>query len=174
MAFIYATAFERGLPMYVSAAFGVLTLLLVFLPSLQYAEWVQMSPISSCPVCWPVWVQILGSSLGFVLWLACVSMNPTEFGIAKWDPITPLLFITRYVSAQLSISSNLQCLNNSSCSFTINAVAYIVCVKQFVVSIPALSLGDWFSVSRKGGTGGGAVLYTPKGWKQHGYVWVWL
>ena len=54
MAFIYATAFERGLPMYVSAAFEVLTLLLVFLPSLQYAKWVQLSPISSCLVCWPV------------------------------------------------------------------------------------------------------------------------
>jgi len=24
-------------------------------------------------------------------------------------------------------------------------------------------LGDWFSVSRKGGTGGGGLVYTPKG-----------
>ena len=33
---------------------------------------------------------------------------------------------------------------------TLNALAYIVCVKQFVMSLPAISLGDWFSVSRKG------------------------
>jgi len=45
----------------------------------------------------------------------------------------------------------------------INAIAYIVCVKQFVMSLPAISLGDWFSVSRKGGTGGGGLVYTPKG-----------
>ena len=45
----------------------------------------------------------------------------------------------------------------------LNAIAYIVCVKQFVKSLPAISLGDWFSVSRKGGTGGsGLVLYTQK------------
>ena len=42
----------------------------------------------------------------------------------------------------------------------LNAIAYIVCVKQFV-SLPAISLGDWFSVSRKGGTGGGGV-YTQR------------
>jgi len=35
------------------------------------------------------------------------------------------------------------------------------------------SLGDWFSVSRKNGTGGGGLVY-PKEWKQHGCVWVWL
>jgi len=35
----------------------------------------------------------------------------------------------------------------------LNAIAYIVCVKQFVMSLPAISLGDWFSVSRKRGTG---------------------
>ena len=38
-----------------------------------------------------------------------------------------------------------------------------VCVKQFVMSLPAMSLRDWFSVSRKGGTGGGVLVYTPKG-----------
>ena len=38
-----------------------------------------------------------------------------------------------------------------------------VCVKQFVMPLPAMSLGDWFSVSRKGGTGGGGLVYTPKG-----------
>ena len=31
------------------------------------------------------------------------------------------------------------------------------------MSLPAISLGDWFSVSRKGGTGGGRLVYTPKG-----------
>ena len=35
----------------------------------------------------------------------------------------------------------------------LNAIAYIVCVKQFVMSLPAISLGDWFSVNGKGGTG---------------------
>ena len=45
----------------------------------------------------------------------------------------------------------------------LNAIAYIVCVKQFLMSLPAISLGDWFSVSRKGGTGGGGLVYTPKG-----------
>jgi len=45
----------------------------------------------------------------------------------------------------------------------LNAIAYTVCVKQFVKSLPAISLGDWFSVSRKGGTGGGGlVLYTQR------------
>ena len=38
-----------------------------------------------------------------------------------------------------------------------------VCVKQYVLPLPAVSLGDWFSVSRKGGTGGGGLVYTPKG-----------
>ena len=56
----------------------------------------------------------------------------------------------------------------------LNAIAYIVCVKQLVMSLPAISLGGWFSVSRKGGTGGGGLVYTPKGGKQHGCVWVWL
>jgi len=36
------------------------------------------------------------------------------------------------------------------------------------MSLPAMSLGDWFSVSRKGGTGGGGLVYTPKEQKQHG------
>ena len=50
----------------------------------------------------------------------------------------------------------------------LNAIAYIVGVKQFVMSLPAISLGDWFSVSRKGGTGGGGLVYIyiymyPKG-----------
>ena len=66
-----------------------------------------------------------------------------------------------HVLARLSISSNLQCLHNSH--VTLNALAYIVCVKQFVISLPAVSLGDWFSVSRKGGNGGGGLVYTPKG-----------
>ena len=35
----------------------------------------------------------------------------------------------------------------------LNAIAYIVCVKQFVMSLPAISLGYWFSGSRKGETG---------------------
>jgi len=33
------------------------------------------------------------------------------------------------------------------------------------MSLPEMSLGDRFSVSRKGGTGGGGLIYTPKGWK---------
>ena len=45
----------------------------------------------------------------------------------------------------------------------LNSIAYIVCIKQFVMSLPAISLVDWFSVSRKGGTGGGGLVYTPKG-----------
>jgi len=58
----------------------------------------------------------------------------------------------------------------------LNAIAYIVCVKQFVMSLPAISFGYWFSGSRdsKGRTGGGGLVYTPKGWKHHGCVWVWL
>ena len=35
-----------------------------------------------------------------------------------------------------------------------------LCVKQFVMSLPAMSLGDWFSVSKKGGTEGGGLVYT--------------
>ena len=45
----------------------------------------------------------------------------------------------------------------------LNAIAYIVCVKQFVISLPVISLGDWFSVSRKGGTEGDGLVHTPKG-----------
>jgi len=56
----------------------------------------------------------------------------------------------------------------------LNAIAYFVCVKQFVMSLPAISLGNQFSVSRKDGTGGSGLVYRPKGWKQHGCVWVWL
>jgi len=35
----------------------------------------------------------------------------------------------------------------------LNAIAYIVCVKQFVMSLPAISLGDWFNVNGKGDRG---------------------
>ena len=35
----------------------------------------------------------------------------------------------------------------------LKAIAYIVCVKEFVMSLPAISLGDWFSVSRRVGQG---------------------
>jgi len=38
-----------------------------------------------------------------------------------------------------------------------------VYVKQFVISLPAMSLGDWFSVSRKGGTGEVGWYIHPKG-----------
>ena len=31
-----------------------------------------------------------------------------------------------------------------------------------------MSLRGWFSVSRKGGTGGDGLVYAPKGWKQQG------
>ena len=41
----------------------------------------------------------------------------------------------------------------------LNAIACIVCVKQFVMSLPAISLGEWFGVSRKSGTGGGGLVY---------------
>jgi len=45
----------------------------------------------------------------------------------------------------------------------LNPIAYIVCVKQFVMSLPAVSLGDWFSVSQKGGTRGRWVgIYTQR------------
>ena len=40
-----------------------------------------------------------------------------------------------------------------TCHAPLNAIAYIVFVKQFVMSLPAISLGDWFSVNGKGGTG---------------------
>ena len=55
-----------------------------------------------------------------------------------------------------------------TCHAALKAIAYIVCVKQFVMSLPAFSLGDWFSalrlvqcshVSRKRGTGGGGLVY---------------
>ena len=39
----------------------------------------------------------------------------------------------------------------------------IIYVKHFVMSLPTMSFGDWFSVSRKGGTGGGGFVYTLKG-----------
>ena len=58
------------------------------------------------------------------------------------------------------ISSNLQCLHNSPAA--LNAVAYIVCVKQFVMSLLVMSLGDWFSVSRKDGTGEVGWYIHPK------------
>jgi len=47
-------------------------------------------------------------------------------------------------------------------TFSFKCYSMIVCVKQFVISLPAISLGDWFFVSRKGGTGGGGLVY-PKG-----------
>ena len=46
----------------------------------------------------------------------------------------------------------------------LNAIATLyVCVKQFVMSLPVISLGDWISVSRKGGTGRWVGIYTPRG-----------
>jgi len=39
-----------------------------------------------------------------------------------------------------------------------------------VMSLSAMSLGDWFSMSRKGETGGGSGVCTQR----HGRVWVWL
>jgi len=56
----------------------------------------------------------------------------------------------------MSNDSNHQCLHNLSCSFKYHSM-YVS------ISLPAMSLGDWFSVSRKGGTGGGGLVYTPKG-----------
>jgi len=50
----------------------------------------------------------------------------------------------------------------------LNAIAYIVCVKQFVMSLPAISLGDWFSVNGKGGTGVSAC--TLQWYVPHTYV----
>jgi len=41
---------------------------------------------------------------------------------------------------------------------------------SFMMSYPAMSLGDRFYVSRKGGRWVG----TPEGYKQHGHVWAWL
>ena len=51
------------------------------------------------------------------------------------------------VSAQNQISN--VCITQHA---ALNAIAYIVFVKQFVMSLPAISLalGDWFSISRKG------------------------
>ena len=69
---------------------------------------------------------------------------------------------TWYFSARLSISMDIR---HGTCHAALNAIAYIVGVKQFVMSPP---LGYWFTGSRKGGTGGGGLVYTPKGWKQHG------
>ena len=43
---------------------------------------------------------------------------------------------TLYVLAQISISSNLQCLHNSHAA--LNAIPYIVCVQQFVIVIKLL------------------------------------
>jgi len=47
----------------------------------------------------------------------------------------------------------------------LNAIAYIVHVKQFVMSLAAISLGYWLSGSRdsKGRTGGGGLVYIPNG-----------
>ena len=105
--------------------------------------------------------------------LSACMLFPSDVAQLDWFNFNKIVFKkTWYVSARLSISSNLQCLHNSHA--TLNALACIVCVKQFVMSLPAISLGDWFSGSRKGGTGGGGLVYTPKGWKQHGCVWVWL
>ena len=39
---------------------------------------------------------------------------------------------------------------------TLNATAYTVYVQQ-LMSLPAVSLGDWVRVCRKGGTGGGGL-----------------
>ena len=95
---------------------------------------------------------------GCVPWHSCTKCNKIVFkrrDMSRHD----------LVSAQIS---NVCIIRHAA----LNAIAYIVCVKQFVMSLPAISLGDWFSVSRKGGTGGGGLVYTPKGWKQHGCVWV--
>jgi len=50
-----------------------------------------------------------------------------------------------------------------TCHAALNAIVYTVCIKQFVMSLPAISLRYWFSGSRKGGTGGGGLVYIPKG-----------
>jgi len=52
--------------------------------------------------------------------------------------------------------------NSNVCITCPAALNYIVCVNQFVMSLPAISLGE-FSESRKGGTGGGRLVYIPKG-----------
>jgi len=44
----------------------------------------------------------------------------------------------------------------------LNAIAHMR--QEFVMSLPVMSFWDWFSVSRKCGTGGGGLVYTPKGW----------
>jgi len=56
----------------------------------------------------------------------------------------------RYVSAQLGISTE-------------DMVLPAIVLKQFLMSLSAMSLGDWFCVSRKGDTGGGGFVYTPRG-----------
>jgi len=61
-----------------------------------------------------------------------------------------------------------------TCHAALNAITYIICVKQFVMLLPLNAqmlrtpmvtssnfLG--FNVSRKGGIGGGGLVYTPKG-----------
>ena len=37
------------------------------------------------------------------------------------------------------------------------------------MSLSAMSLGDWFSVNRKGVTGGGGFVYAPKGMAVSGF-----
>ena len=44
------------------------------------------------------------------------------------------------------------------------ALNTIACMCQTICNVTSSNvIGDWFSVSRKGGTGEGGLVYTPKG-----------
>jgi len=75
--------------------------------------------------------------------------------MANFDSTSPQL-ITRWMTYQL-VSAEIfnVCITRHA---ALNAIAYIICVKQFVMSLPAISLRYWFSGSRKGGTGGGGLV----------------
>jgi len=40
-----------------------------------------------------------------------------------------------------------------------------------IIYSTAMSLGNWFCMSRKGGTGGGGLVHPCREWKQPGHVW---
>ena len=100
--------------------------------------------------------------------------------LTNWQPycalettysMHPLKFWITTLSSTLWLKmSTSQSLKGRDMSRHDLALAQESCRGYGSMSLLAMSLGDWFCVSRKGGTGGRWVG-TPRGWKQHGCVW---
>jgi len=69
------------------------------------------------------------------------------------------------ISAQNNEEDMVSPLTSNVCITCPAALNTIACMCQiFVMSLPGMSLGDWFSVNRKGGTVADWLVYICKGW----------